>query len=131
MANQMSKSFCFFAILVLVLAVQIIEIECGECSQILGKCGEVEDCTTRCNSYASGVRVLKASCSFLNLCTCSFDRPPPKLAAPPCAIGLGVCTNEHNYEWCKKECQSKYPNSGFGNCVKEFDQNICVCVYYN
>ena len=83
----------------------------------MGKCGEAEDCTTRCNFYASGVHVLKASCSFLNLCTCTFDRPPPKLAAPPCLIGLGVCSNEHNYEWCQKECLSKYPKSGIGACA--------------
>ncbi|XP_058753160.1 defensin-like protein 183 [Vicia villosa] len=125
MANQMSKPFCFFAILVLVFAVQCIEID-GECTKIVGNCAKAE-CTAHCNSYARGVRVLKASCSYFNLCTCTFDRPPP--GETVCVIGMGVCTNDCNYECCNNKCQKSYPNTGRGTCVNAWEHDLCLCSY--
>ncbi|XP_058753155.1 defensin-like protein 183 [Vicia villosa] len=128
MANQMSKSFCFFAILVLVFAVQCIKID-GECTKIMGTCGKA-DCMPHCIKYARGVvRVLKASCSYFNLCTCTLDRPPPR--EPTCTIVMGACTNDCNTECCNNKCQKSYPNTGSGACVDAWEQNInlCLCSY--
>ncbi|CAI8583428.1 unnamed protein product [Vicia faba] len=127
MANQMSKSSCFFAVLVLVFTVQFIQID-GECTKVVGNCAAA-DCTAHCNSYARGVSVLKASCEFLNLCTCTFDRPPPGEPTPNCDIGLGLCTNDCNYDCCDKKCKTSFPNSGQGTCIIAFDRDLCMCSY--
>ncbi|XP_058753165.1 defensin-like protein 183 [Vicia villosa] len=127
MANQSSKCFYFFTILVLFLAGQLIQVK-GECTKIVGRC-DAEDCSAHCNSYAKGVIVLGTSCSFLNLCTCTFDRPPPGEPTPTCVIGMGVCTNDCNYDCCNKMCQSRYPKTGSGTCILAFDQDLCMCSY--
>ncbi|CAI8589934.1 unnamed protein product [Vicia faba] len=130
MANQMSKSFCFFALMALFFAVQFIQIDGDECTKIVGNC-EVADCTDQCNSFAEGrANVLKASCSFLNLCTCTFDRPPPiTIPTPTCDIGLGVCGNACNYDCCQEKCQSRYSKTSLGRCRKIFNRDICLCTY--
>ncbi|XP_058753163.1 putative defensin-like protein 180 [Vicia villosa] len=127
MANQMSKSSCFFAVLVLVFAVQFIQID-GECSVLVGDC-KMLDCTAHCNFFAKGVRVLKASCSYLHLCMCTFDRPPPGGPESPCDVVLGVCTNDCNYECCDKKCKASFPNTGSGTCLEFFGQDLCLCSY--
>ncbi|CAI8589933.1 unnamed protein product [Vicia faba] len=123
----MSNFFFFFALLVIVFAVQFIQID-GECTKVLSKC-ETSDCNDTCNSYAEGVRVLNASCSSLNLCTCTFDRPPPEGPTPPCDVVLGVCTDSCNNECCNNKCKSSFPNTGSGACILAFDRDLCMCTY--
>ncbi|KAI5446027.1 defensin-like protein 183 [Lathyrus oleraceus] len=127
MANQISKSFCFFAVFVLVFAVHLIQID-GQCTKLVGNCAK-SDCSAHCNSYAKGVRVLKASCSYLNLCTCTFDRPPPGEPTPTCVIGMGVCKDDCNDACCNQKCQKTYPKTGTGTCVYAWEMNLCLCSY--
>ncbi|XP_003595004.3 defensin-like protein 183 [Medicago truncatula] len=128
MTNQMSTSFSFFAILVLVVAGQLIQVE-GECTKIVGSCAK-EDCATHCQSYAKGVAVLGSSCSYYNLCTCTFDKPPPGLTPPGnCIIGMGICNGDCQDECCNKRCVSRYSKTGSGNCVDAFGMILCLCSY--
>nr|XP_012573931.1 defensin-like protein 183 [Cicer arietinum] len=125
MANQMAKRFYFFAILVLVVKVQLIE---GTCTKIVGRCSAA-DCGTQCKSFAKGVRTVAWSCSFLNLCTCTFDQPPPGLIQPTCNVGLGLCTRDCGQACCNAKCVSYFFNTGVGICVDAFNMNICLCSY--
>ncbi|CAL5184536.1 unnamed protein product [Lathyrus oleraceus] len=127
MVNQTSKSSYFFVVLVLVFAVNFIEID-GECTKLVGNC-ETSNCNAICNTYAKGVRVLNASCSALHLCTCTFDRPPPGGPTPPCDLVLGVCTNSCNYECCDKKCKASFPKTGSGTCIIAFERDLCMCSY--
>ncbi|CAI8589932.1 unnamed protein product [Vicia faba] len=127
MANQMSNFFCFFALLVIVFAVQFIQID-GECSKLVGNC-ETSDCNKLCNFKARGVGVINASCSSLHLCTCTFDRPPPGGPTPPCDFVLGLCTNSCNYDCCDKKCKGSFPNTGSGTCIQVWGRDLCMCSY--
>nr|XP_012573929.1 defensin-like protein 183 [Cicer arietinum] len=127
MANQMPKYFYFFAILVLVVKVQLIEVE-GTCTKIIGQCSAT-DCGAHCNSFARGVRTLGWSCSFFNLCTCTFDQPPPGLTQPACEVGLGICTRECGQACCNAKCVSHFPHTGVGTCIDAFNMILCLCSY--
>ncbi|XP_045797710.1 defensin-like protein 183 [Trifolium pratense] len=127
MVNQMSKSFCFFAILVLFVAVQLIQVE-GECTKVVGDCGAA-NCASHCNSYARGARVLGSSCSFNNLCTCTFDRPPPGSEQPACDVGMGLCTRDCQDDCCNNKCVSRFTKTGHGSCVDAFNMILCLCSY--
>ncbi|RHN73424.1 hypothetical protein MtrunA17_Chr2g0298331 [Medicago truncatula] len=129
MTNQMSTSFNFFAILVLVVAGQLIQVE-GECTIIVGSCAKI-DCATHCQAYGKGVAVLGSSCSFYNLCTCSYDQPPPALSSPTghCDIGMGICTDDCLSDCCNKKCVSRYSKTGAGVCVNAFHMLFCICNY--
>ncbi|KAI5446008.1 defensin-like protein 183 [Lathyrus oleraceus] len=127
MMYQISKSFCFFAILVLVVAVQLIEVE-GECTKIVGRC-PVAECAIYCSRYAKGVHVREWSCDFFDLCTCNFDKPPPGSHQPACNIGIGLCSHECDESCCNAKCVGKYKDTGVGKCFADFGKVYCICSY--
>ncbi|CAI8601819.1 unnamed protein product [Vicia faba] len=120
----MHTPFYFFFILVLIVAVQWIQVEGGECTNVVGPC---EGCSFVCNVFAAGSKVLGHDCSFNNLCTCTFEEPAK--GEPKCDIGLGLCTSDCGNDCCKKKCTSKYPSTGSGSCVNRYGVNYCSCTY--
>ncbi|RHN73438.1 hypothetical protein MtrunA17_Chr2g0298491 [Medicago truncatula] len=132
MGYQMSKSFSFFAIFVLVAAVKLIQVEGdgGECTKIVGRCDEI-NCAVHCQSYAKDVAVLGSSCSFYDLCICAFDRSPPGLVQPACEVGLAQCNAPCSDSCCNANCVSKYKNfGGVGKCVFfALNKAFCLCTY--
>lgn len=106
---------------------QLIEVE-GSCTKIVGRCS-AGDCATHCNTYANGARVLGTSCSYHNLCTCTFDRPPPGSQQPACDIGMGECTRDCYNDCCNQRCKNVYKKTGAGSCLDIFDMELCVCTY--
>ncbi|XP_058753185.1 defensin-like protein 183 [Vicia villosa] len=127
MAYKMSKSCCFFAILVLVFAVKLPEVE-GECTKIVGRCS-VADCSYDCSRYAKGVHAREWNCDFFGLCTCKFDKPPPGSQEPACNIGIGLCNHECDESCCNAKCVSKYKDTGVGKCFVDFGKEYCLCSY--
>ncbi|WJX28210.1 hypothetical protein P8452_16958 [Trifolium repens] len=124
----MSKSLCFFAILVLVLPVQlIIQVE-SVCTNVVASCAEVV-CPEQCKIFGRGAKVLGSNCDFYNFCTCTFEHPAPGQPLPACDIGMGLCNDECGNGCCDTKCASKYPKSGVGYCTDFHDVHYCSCTY--
>ncbi|RHN73426.1 hypothetical protein MtrunA17_Chr2g0298351 [Medicago truncatula] len=126
----MSKSFSFFAILALVVAVQLIHVE-GVCTNVVANCADKEvHCKRVCQDFGRGAKLLEYNCDFYNLCTCTFEHPAP--GVPPydkCDKGMGLCSDECDNDCCNDRCRIKYPKSGIGYCIKNYGLNYCLCTY--
>lgn len=109
--------------------VQLIEGADISCTKMIGKCSDEEDCASQCNNYVRGVRVLGWSCSFFEICTCTFDRPIVT-KQPTCEVGMGLCGHDCDNGCCNLKCFAKYPDTGVGHCVQAVNKNLCIC-YYN
>ncbi|CAI8589927.1 unnamed protein product [Vicia faba] len=127
MTNKMHKSFLFFVIYALVIAVQLMQVEGGytPCSVILGSCS-TENCNQMCMNYRESSRLIGSNCKFYNLCTCVFDRPP---VGRSCTVGNGLCTYQCGESCCNAKCKARYSNTGTGVCVQDYDLYFCKCVY--
>ncbi|KAK2450023.1 defensin protein [Trifolium repens] len=90
---------------------------------------QIQRLLSHCNSYARGVRVLGSSCSFHNLCTCIFYRPPPGSEQPACDVGMGICTRDCQDDCCNNKCVSRFRKTGQESCVDDFNMILCLCSY--
>ncbi|AES65260.1 Defensin fusion [Medicago truncatula] len=123
----MSKSFGFFAILALVVAVQLIQVE-GVCTRIVADCTAKNlSCPAVCKAVGSGAKLIGTNCDFYNLCTCTYDHEPYDIAL--CDIGMGLCTKDCRSDCCDAKCTGQYPKSGVGLCIHHFGLDYCRCTY--
>lgn len=107
--------------------VQLIGVE-ATCSIFLGSCDGIE-CDVNCKAnYTDG----KGSCYFNNLCTCFYDRAPPKDTTEhfrQCTIGYQQsCDADCDESCCNSKCAKTF-RDGLGNCVDYSGNKLCICHY--
>ncbi|XP_058753166.1 defensin-like protein 183 [Vicia villosa] len=132
MANRISNinSLNIFVILVSFIALQSTQVG-ATCSKIVGRCA-VQNCAATCRNFP-GTDGGFYSCGYFDLCTCFFDKTPPKEDGEqrPCNAGLQLCDATCDSNCCKSKCTEIYKNyvNPTGDCVRAFQNTHCICYY--
>nr|AFK40583.1 unknown [Lotus japonicus] len=120
MAKNLSSSVRFLVLLISIVCLMAVG-DCirHNCSNLLGKCDTIADCTKSCQSiHKDGLGM----CHY-NLCTCFYNGPPPPPAKKCLAGYLGLYDAKCN-SWC-----SDYLINGKGFSKPWNGKELCICEY--